>query len=149
LSTFTGKGETEAPERFPPAAPCCRERQATGVADFTTPENQEHPVEKEENNILCRRCDHPITRQADLIAVDGSREHTFFNPAGIVFEIRCFSRAPGCRLEGAPSSDFTWFAGYRWQLALCLSCLTHLGWYFSGADAAGFFGLIRNRLYEP
>lgn len=111
-------------------------------------DNEDDPQEKKEDAIFCRRCGQLVTNAAHGVAVNGSSEHTFFNPAGIVFEIRCFQSAPGCRVEGLPSAEFTWFAGFRWQLALCLSCLAHLGWFFSDQDGPGFFGLIRNRLLE-
>lgn len=76
--------------------------------------------------------------------VNGSHEHAFFNPAGIAFQIRCFRTAPGAAAQGDASNAFTWFPGYRWQVALCSTCHTHLGWLF--ANGSAFFGLIASRL---
>lgn len=98
--------------------------------------------------ILCRECGAPITQPSWRIHMQGSHAHTFFNPHGLMFELLCFSRAPGAEVTGEPSTEFTWFAGYSWQIALCRSCFNHLGWRFA-TEAASFWGLIQNRLAEP
>lgn len=100
-----------------------------------------------ERPLLCKVCGSPITGKKDAVSKNGLHEHVFFNPSGIAFEIRCFRRAPGCRVEGIPTTEFTWFNGYSWQYGLCSTCLTHLGWRFAAA-ADTFFGLIGNRLME-
>lgn len=97
--------------------------------------------------LLCRACGLPITRASVAIPKNGAHEHTFFNPAGIVFLLGCFARAPGCLVHGPPSTEFSWFTGHCWQFATCAGCLGHLGWFFSGAEDS-FFGLILDRLVE-
>lgn len=101
--------------------------------------------QKGERVLRCRRCNAPITTFKEQTSRDGQHRHTVFNPAGIVYEIGCFRQAPGCVAPGAASREFSWFAGYSWRVAFCALCLEHLGWYFSGGEAA-FFGLIVNRL---
>jgi len=85
-----------------------------------------------------------VSHRRQAVAINGRHEHAFFNPAGIAFEIRCFRQAPGTETQGDPTSDFSWFAGYRWQIALCTTCHTHLGWLFTGSGS--FYGLIASRL---
>jgi len=102
--------------------------------------------EKGNGQILCGFCLEPITAQHLRISVNGEHRHTFTNPAGIVFEIGCFSDAPGCRTMGVPTTEFTWFPGHSWNYAYCASCGTHLGWYFTSGEGGGFFGLILARL---
>ncbi len=97
--------------------------------------------------IVCRFCGHEITKAEHIISVDGAHRHVFTNPAGITFEIGCFSRADGCLLQGIPTYEHTWFKGYKWNYAHCMGCLVHLGWFYQGADS-GFFGLILDRLME-
>jgi hypothetical protein len=81
--------------------------------------------------------------------MNGAHEHVVFNPAGIVFRIVCFAKAPGTLDIGPASDQFSWFKGYDWRLCLCGSCRTHLGWTYAGAvPPAGFHGLIRPRLVE-
>ena len=70
----------------------------------------------------------------------------FANPYGVVFAIGCFSGAPGCAAVGAPSPDFSWFPGTRWQVAVCAACGLHLGWRYAGGPEGGFYGLILDRL---
>jgi hypothetical protein len=97
--------------------------------------------------IYCRVCEGEVTSRNWKIAVQGSHAHTFFNPAGIVFELGCFKVAPGCRGAGEATSDFTWFAGYVWSFALCRHCNSHLGWFFE-KDEHSFFGLIFANIKE-
>lgn len=96
--------------------------------------------------IVCRACRSMITTGREAVSINAGHYHTFFNPAGIVYEIRCFSRAPGAVIHGEPTTDFTWFEGYAWQYCLCAHCLVHLGWFFS-SDAGSFYGLIAAKLF--
>jgi hypothetical protein len=86
-----------------------------------------------------------ITAPGNRYEMDGASRHTFFNPAGIVYEIDCYAKAEGCTVRGEPSGEFSWFSGYRWQYSHCGQCMTHLGWFFTAGDHA-FFGLITSRL---
>ena len=97
--------------------------------------------------ILCRVCGNRISTLDAIIVVNGQHRHTCTNPAGITFEIGCFSSAPGCLIYGIPTYEYTWFEGYSWSLAFCSRCATHLGWYYQ-SEEEGFFGLILNRLRE-
>ena len=96
--------------------------------------------------LVCNSCATPITFEEARIEERGSHEHHFFNPHGIVYEIGCFNMAPGCRVVGESSSEFSWFPGYLWQVGCCVSCQNHLGWRFFTADSQGFHGLILDRL---
>jgi hypothetical protein len=121
-----------------------RDRQGQGMSRPVSTEKQALKIE-EEKVVVCRDCRHPITTVDALRSIDGSRTHTFFNPIGIVFEIICFSAAPGCAIHGPASTNFSWFSGFTWRLALCRNCLAHLGWYFESSDSF-FFGLILQKL---
>lgn len=100
-----------------------------------------------EKSILCRTCRVVITDNKHAVAINGSHAHTFFNPSGIVYEIRCFNKARGSILHGKPTDEFSWFKGYVWQFALCANCLAHLGWGFQSPDKF-FVGLIANKIVE-
>jgi hypothetical protein len=102
-----------------------------------------------ENKLFCASCHHWITSADWKIHMKEGHEHTVFNPAGAIYEIGCFRDAPGCWATGQASDDFTWFAGYKWHVALCEGCGKHLGWMFSGKSTPPvFFGLILNRLSD-
>ena len=110
---------------------------------------EDAPEKEEEPYILCRQCSQAITRPTDRISKQGAHQHTFANPHGIVYEIGCFRSATGCGYTGPATDEFSWFPGYEWRVAVCRSCLTHLGWVFAAADRDRFFGLILDRLKEP
>ncbi|MDK9707271.1 MAG: cereblon family protein [Desulforhopalus sp.] len=97
--------------------------------------------------IRCRACGAVVTGRDQKILVNGCHAHTFFNPAGIIFELGCFQKAPGCLAVGPSSGEFTWFAGHVWRVTLCRRCQAHLGWLFLSGDNS-FFGLILSKLQE-
>ncbi|MBN2362102.1 MAG: hypothetical protein JXR83_21805 [Deltaproteobacteria bacterium] len=116
-------------------------------ADAAAVEDESASDERTDRTVLCRQCRAAITSQRHVMEVNDQHQHTFFNPAGIIFEIGCFARADGCRVVGTPTTEFSWFAGHAWSYALCGSCQRHLGWFFQGAIApSGFFGLVLNKL---
>ncbi len=81
------------------------------------------------------------------MVMNGRHEYTFANPYGIVYQIGCFTVAPGCLTFGVPSSEFAWFAGYSWQCAYCSKCGVHSGWFFR-SEQRHFHGLIFGQLIE-
>ncbi|MBB5347342.1 hypothetical protein JWG42_11400 [Desulfoprunum benzoelyticum] len=115
-------------------------------ADVLAADREEDRAE-EDPGVSCRVCAHRITGDTDRIAVNGSHTHTFFNPAGLLFELGCFRRAPGCLVSGEASDQFTWFAGYLWRPAFCAYCAAHLGWRFE-KEGHAFFSLILANLHN-
>jgi hypothetical protein len=113
------------------------------------PESRDKTRTAPDKAIVCRQCLHVITSDAERLVINGAHLHTFANPQGIVFEIACYRNAAGCRYIGQASSEFTWFSGYVWRIAVCANCHTHLGWRFSAADGHFFHGLITSRLIVP
>lgn len=105
------------------------------------------PVEQE-RWIVCRQCLQRLTRPSERIQVKGAHRHTFANPTGMVFEIGCYRLVSGLQFIGPPSYEFPWFAGYSWQIVICRSCQTHLGWFFLSSGSSQFYGLILERLQE-
>jgi hypothetical protein len=104
------------------------------------------PSEKESDRTLhCAVCRLLITAERSAISRDGKHKHAFFNPSGRLFEIACFSEAPGCLQTGAPSFEFSWFSGFYWRVCLCRSCGVHIGWQFQ-ASGDRFYGLILDML---
>jgi hypothetical protein len=110
-------------------------------------ERTEQETREEENYLLCAVCRRAITRLNARISKNGKHIHVFFNPHGIVFEIGCFSSAFGCAHVGRATTEFTWFPGYAWRIAVCAGCSAHLGWHYQG-EGGGFYGLILANLVE-
>jgi hypothetical protein len=103
---------------------------------------------QEDEPICCRSCSLPVTSKEQKTSHTNSHTHTFFNPAGIVYELGLFKKAPGCLIASDPSLEFTWFAGYHWSLGICRRCNSHLGWYYSKGESS-FYGLILKNLIRP
>ena len=113
-----------------------------------TPESREDASLAPEEMVRCASCHHGVTADRFSLPVNGQAQHRFVNPAGIYFDIHCFSQAPGALSQGTPENYWTWFAGYAWQMSTCTACTVHLGWKFLAAEDA-FYGLIVNRLTWP
>jgi hypothetical protein len=100
---------------------------------------------QQDDRIRCARCRAVVTRGALAVERGGAHEHTFRNPAGYSWTIRCFSDASGCTTAGAFTAEHTWFAGYEWCYAPCAMCGCHLGWWFVGSGPS-FVALIAPRI---
>lgn len=101
----------------------------------------------EKHSILCANCGHEITTPEHVITVDGDHIHRFTNPAGITYQVGCFSSADGCLVQGSPTLEHTWFEGFSWSFSTCSNCLFHLGWYYESKHET-FFGLIIDHLAD-
>jgi hypothetical protein len=102
---------------------------------------------EEERSILCANCGNTITTPQSIITVDGHHTHRFTNPAGVTYEIGCFSSADGCIILGDPALVHTWFEDFSWCFSNCSSCFMHLGWYYKRENES-FFGLILAHLVD-
>ena len=100
------------------------------------------------NGLLCSACGHRITDQAQRIEKNGAHEHVFVNPAGMRFRIGCFASADGGRADGEPTLEWTWFGGFRWQVASCGRCGVQVGWRYGNDAGAVFFGLVLDALRD-
>ncbi len=98
--------------------------------------------EREDKEIKCFRCGNTLTLESRKAEISGKHSHFFTNPAGIGFDLRCFSDAPGCETKGVPIADYTWFPGYKWCFAFCSECSVQSGWFYL-SKGNSFFGLIR------
>jgi hypothetical protein len=95
--------------------------------------------------LRCASCGHGLAREQARTEVQGKHVHTFVNPAGHEYTIRCFTDVPGCTGAGDESTFWTWFPGFAWRIALCAACGTHVGWSFRG-EAGAFWGLVVERI---
>jgi hypothetical protein len=95
---------------------------------------------------LCLACSKKITEDKERFPYDDETEFHFTNPDGYVFDIITFRSADGCREEGNPTLEFTWFEDHSWTYAVCSRCGLHLGWKYMGKYS--FYGLIKSRLIK-
>lgn len=97
--------------------------------------------------IRCAYCNYPITDRSAAIEIAGQHHHVFTNPGGITYEISLYHSAE-CVQHGIATTEYTWFHGCAWQVALCGNCKSHLGWRYTRADREGFYGLISEHIVE-
>jgi hypothetical protein len=134
---------------FTPAIGCLRRLQRPPPPGEDGQTEPDRAVDSDERqSVRCRACGHEVTTREDGLEVDGRHRHTFFNPAGVLYEIACYGDAPGCDDLGTPTDQFSWFPSFSWRYSLCGACRSHLGWQFLGADGESFWGLIVDRLEE-
>jgi len=95
--------------------------------------------------IRCAACNAEITRSRWACSPCGAHRHRQTNPAGITFDLRCFSRAPGLMAIGRGVPQDSWFPGMAWRAGICVACGIQLGWDFRGQHAP-FVALIENRI---
>lgn len=125
-----------------------RDRWAHPPGRAAPPRSERRKAEREgdaEHELVCARCDAPITDDGQRIEIGGLHEHSQINPGGFIWTFGCFAAAPGCVASGPPSTEFSWFPGRSWQVQRCGRCARHLGWRFHGPDGS-FYGLIVDRL---
>jgi hypothetical protein len=118
-----------------------RERQTPGRSTTAVRERA-----RTERILRCAHCSHVVAPIAARVEMNGAHRHTFCNPAGHVFDLGCFTEAPGCTAIGEASEFFSWFPGYAWRVGVCRGCTAHLGWAYGGRP--DFWGLIVDRLLE-
>jgi len=109
------------------------------------PDADERPAHERDDRIRCARCRAVVTRGGLAVERSGGHEHTFRNPAGYSWTIRCFRDATGCTTAGSFTPEASWFAGYEWCYAACATCGRHLGWWFIGSGPS-FVALIVRRI---
>lgn len=126
-----------------------RGQQAGAGGAEPAPDPDRQTTAREERSVVCAACLATVTSTRHRMAVSGSHEHRFVNPAGLLFHIGCFAEAIGCIVVGPDSLEYPWFPGFAWRYAMCASCGRHLGWHFRSEGNPGFFGLILDRLAEP
>ncbi len=100
---------------------------------------------KENPWLFCTICKNKITKIKDKIEVNSKHSHSFLNPHGIYYNVRCFKNAVGCIPYEKPTEQFTWFPGFTWQIVVCSKCKIHNGWIYDSGKSV-FYGLIDNRL---
>ena len=125
------------------------EKPGVSAGDLAAEDELAEMVPHDEDSILCRQCLQVITRPQERVEMEGSHQHTFANPGGIVYQIGCFQSAKGGAQTGPATDEFTWFKGFSWRIVVCRTCLLHLGWVFTSHTRGLFYGLILDRLIFP
>jgi cereblon len=128
--------------------------QATRSALERAPGHEDAASDVDERiRYLCRGCRAQISDGAAVFSPSGGPPvQVFTNPGGLVCQVLTLMRANGLMFLGPATSEYTWFPGYAWRIALCTQCTNHLGWRYealaAGASPLDFFGLLVTALIE-
>ena len=98
------------------------------------------------DGVYCLNCQQRVADTDAAMAMLGAHQHQFTNPHGISFTILLYAKT-ACMVSGPLTHEFSWFAGYAWQLASCPQCQTQLGWRYRAQHSPDFYGLIKQRLF--
>src|SRR5262245_16829001 len=79
---------------------------------------------------LCRRCRAFLATAADELAMNGAVRHEHTNPAGWVCRFLTVARCANAIPTSVATVEYTWFAGYAWEVLGCEGCRAHLGWRY-------------------
>jgi cereblon len=128
-------------------------RDATRPKPIRDIDHQRASARQRRRPLVCRHCLSEISDASALFGMDSDNPiRVFPNPHGTLREIMTVRFATGLHLVGPPTTEFTWFAGYAWEVAYCESCARHLGWRFSAVEPAAeldtFYGLLCSEVIE-
>uniref|UniRef100_A0A182JW43 Protein cereblon n=1 Tax=Anopheles christyi TaxID=43041 RepID=A0A182JW43_9DIPT len=97
---------------------------------------------------ICKRCESEIANYDDMFAMSKQGVQTSYcNPAGYVHDTLTVHKTKenSTLPVDRPSTNFSWFPGYSWQIIVCANCRQHLGWKFVAEKKnvlpKSFFGL--------
>lgn len=102
--------------------------------------------------ILCRRCGEELSDGSAVFAMtSGGSSEVFVNPHGVLHEVVTVHWARNLIVAGPPTTEFTWYPGYAWEIAYCARCREHSGWAFTavaGGAPSRFWALRRVAIVE-
>ena len=107
----------------------------------------------EMSNILCcRNCGETLAQQSDIFSMcKEGPQGSYVNPGGYVHETLTLYKVKNILYIGQPSTEYSWFPGYAWQICQCSYCDSHLGWRFTASSSKKlhpkkFYGISRRSI---
>eukprot|EP00808_Paulinella_micropora_P030190 g12034.t1 len=119
--------------------------------------DEEEAQDEMENCLVCAQCRFPIAFTTDMLAeqIPSWSDEVFSyeltvldkslycysatNPGKHRFDVARMSPVLAGRsveVSGAATTEHSWFPGFAWQMASCITCDAHLGWAFLPARSA-------------
>lgn len=119
--------------------------------DDAAPDDQSDDWVHEDDAFLCVSCELDVAERDAVFDPGAGPLQLHVNPHGHLHEILTLSAARNLAYYGEETTEFTWFPGYAWRVALCGRCHSHLGWRFAAVEEsrtpATFYGLLRKAIY--
>ncbi|XP_051129638.1 uncharacterized protein LOC127250401 [Andrographis paniculata] len=105
------------------------------------------------DKIKCKTCQNLIAKRSDMLVMSSDGPvGAYANPHGFVHEVLTLMRTNGIAVTGHPVKEYSWFPGYAWSIAECITCGEHLGWYFSAITRSmrprGFWGIRSSQVAD-
>ncbi|KAG5307589.1 CRBN protein, partial [Pseudoatta argentina] len=106
----------------------------------------------EDKIYVCVNCESFIGRQSHMFPMNKEGpQGSYVNPGGVIHETITFYHVQGVLLNNSdPSTEYSWFPGYAWTIAICKGCRHHVGWKFTAVQSnlrpKEFWGLTRRSL---
>ncbi|XP_058785241.1 uncharacterized protein LOC131660116 [Vicia villosa] len=103
--------------------------------------------------VRCKICQTTIAKRSDMLVMSNEGPlGAYVNPDGYVHEIMTLYKANGLALMGPAVTEYSWFPGYAWTIAICTTCRTQMGWLFTTTNKklrpASFWGIRSCQLAE-
>lgn len=102
--------------------------------------------DKNRRSYHCAYCGAFITDSAAMITIQGARDHSFVNPAGVLCNFTTFVTCQNVTAHQELYVQHSWFPGYGWRFLLCARCFQHIGWKYDavreGLRPPSFFGIL-------
>lgn len=96
--------------------------------------------------LVCTTCALVLAQVRDRVAIDGRTVHERVNYAGYPHRFMTVRRCTNVDAVSPPSTDFSWFEGYAWEIIACAGCRSHVGWRWQGEGE--FLGLLLHAVEE-
>jgi hypothetical protein len=109
-------------------------------------------IGKNDDNAVykCAQCGAPIASSGSVFKINGSFEHSYTNPAGILCNFITFNDCENIISHPDLFLENSWFSGYGWRFVNCGVCMSHLGWQYYAVGVvkmpATFFGLLVDKV---
>jgi len=107
---------------------------------------QKNSDDKDEKSYHCSRCGAFIADSGAIISIQGAKDHSFVNPAGVLCNFTTFAHCHNVLVDKDLYLRHSWFSGYGWRYVMCGACMQHLGWHYDavrkGARPRSFFGIL-------
>ncbi|KAG5562503.1 hypothetical protein RHGRI_005283 [Rhododendron griersonianum] len=84
------------------------------------------------DHVRCKSCQAVIGKRSDVLIMSSEGPlGAYVNQHGYVHELMTLHKANGLALIGGPVKEYSWFPGYAWTIAECVSCESQMGWLFT------------------
>nr|GLL38052.1 protein cereblon [Ipomoea trifida] len=105
------------------------------------------------DRIQCKTCLSLIARRSEMLVMSGEGPlGAYVNPHGFVHEIMTLLKANGLAVIGNPEKEYSWFPGYAWSIAECVTCGVQMGWLFTATNKKlkprSFWGIRCSQVHD-